>query len=290
MRLLTPDKAIAGLEDFVITPNRSTDYPPSLGVIIHKKANFDERSYLKSIQVQGTALGVSIHVLECGDYVEASQAITTLLKLSFIHGIIILSSFGNEDINQVLANKIPSRLDIDCMSYFTLGHMIKSPDKVAYRLGPCAPVAAIKLLEYDQEQATLLDLTGKRVAILGRSARVGRPLTEMILQMNGTPTCYHSHSAWSIKELIDYDIIITGIGNPHIITGENFPAEWCGTIIDIGIAENDDGKICGDVDIESFAHTKAAITPVPNGVGKLATKVLFSKLFYNASQTQNGFL
>lgn len=291
MEILTPDKAIAGLDEFIIQPNKQDGHPPSLGVIIHKDADFDEQSYLKSIKAQGKKHGVEVHAIECESYLDASAAITNLLKLSFIHGIIILSSFGGAEIDQALANKIPSRLDVDCMSYFTLGHLIKSSSPTAYRLGPCAPVAAIKLLEYDQEEPGKMDLSGKSVAILGRSTRVGRPLVELVLQANGTPTCYHSKSVWNEADLMRYDIIITGMGQPHSIRGNDFPRDWEGTIIDIGIVEDPEtGKICGDVDIESFKHTNARISPVPGGVGKLATQVLFSKLFFNAGQTRNGFL
>ena len=43
---------------------------------------------------------------------------------------------------------------------------------------------------------------------------------------------------------------------------------------------NDDGKICGDVDFENVKDTASYITPVPGGVGPMT----IASLMYNASK------
>ncbi|MFZ5754290.1 MAG: bifunctional 5,10-methylene-tetrahydrofolate dehydrogenase/5,10-methylene-tetrahydrofolate cyclohydrolase, partial [Bacillota bacterium] len=45
-------------------------------------------------------------------------------------------------------------------------------------------------------------------------------------------------------------------------------------VIDVGINDAGDGKICGDVDYEGVINKVAAITPVPGGVGTVTTTIL----------------
>ena len=91
----------------------------------------------------------------------------------------------------------------------------------------------------------------------------------------------------------DYDIIISAIGSPKEISYydpnyfESVPSSnlWCTkVIIDVGINVDENGNLCGDVDIDSFRDCERNIwiTPTPGGIGKLATVCLFSKVFSNA--------
>lgn len=277
MELLTADKAIAALEDYVIYPN--IQLAPTLGVIINESAPVDDLSYLKSIRRKADVYNVVIKLYECENFIEASHAIAECKHDPRINGIIILSSFGNKDTDRALANMIPTRLDLDCMASHTMGMLVTSQSPVGYRFGPCAPVAAMKLLEYEG----LTDLSGLKVAILSRSLRVGRPLAEMLTQHNATVTCIHSQSNFYLKDLRDYDIIISAMGQLGAIKGEYFEPNHGGYIIDISINVDENGKLCGDCDIDSFKDIDIHITPVPGCVGKLATTVLFSKLFTNAA-------
>lgn len=274
MKLLKPDAAIAALEQHVILPN--LNLVPTLGVIIKQAHSSDERSYLKSILNLAKEYNANVVVEYCADVIEASEKIYELKKNAEVDGIIILSSFGDNDINRALANMIPSRLDLDCMSSTTMGMLITNPSPIGYRFGPCAPVAAMKVLEYEE---FLSDLSGLKVAVLGRSLRVGRPLAEMLTQHNATVTCFHSKSGEF--DLKGYDIVISAIGQPKKIDSSMVDSN--ALLIDIGInVDPDTGSICGDFDIESFKDTDVSITPVPGCIGKLATVVLFSKLFTNA--------
>ena len=46
------------------------------------------------------------------------------------------------------------------------------------------------------------------------------------------------------------------------------------TVIDVGINRTSDGKLVGDVDVESVAPIAGAITPVPGGVGPMTITML----------------
>jgi methylenetetrahydrofolate dehydrogenase (NADP+)/methenyltetrahydrofolate cyclohydrolase len=54
-------------------------------------------------------------------------------------------------------------------------------------------------------------------------------------------------------------------------------------IIDVGINEDEDGKMCGDVDFDQVEGSAKAITPVPGGVGSVTTAILMKHLLEAAS-------
>lgn len=281
--ILSPNPVIQRLEDEVIFPNRHLN--PILGVIIRPDAPADDLSYLSSIQRNARIYNVTLETKECADASAAQQAINELKSNPGMCGIIVLSHYSPAA-DSVIYNSIPSRLDIDCLSSITMGRLVSNSSTLGYRLAPCAAVAAWKMLEYNGYE----DLAGYTVAVLGRSLRVGRPIAEILCQKNATVTVFHSKSPEYIS-LEDYDIIVSAIGKPKEIDQDGFKyfEEPCSAkiIIDVGINVDCNGKLCGDVCFDSF-DDKVKITPVPGGIGKLATVVLFVKVFKNAINKFSG--
>lgn len=280
MNFLSPDKVIAALEENVINPfNHLT---PTLGIIIKKNAAIDELSYLKSLTAQAKKYGAHVQVIEVKNAVEASKGILTLQSSPIVQGIINLSHFDNAD--RGLNNMIPQRLDLDCASTITLGMLMANTSPVGYRLTPCAAVAAMKYLEYED-----IDLNGTKIAILGRSLRVGRPLAEILTQQNGTVTVFHSKSGEI--NLSGFDVVISAMGQAELVD----KTWWKNGIdtkylIDVGINTNKQNKLCGDIKVSDFEDVDINITPVPGGIGKIATTVLFSKLYVNAASLSGDLI
>lgn len=279
--ILSPNPVIDRLENEVILPNRHLN--PTLGVIIKPNAPADDLSYFTSIQKKAEKYNVTLDVRQCDNPVEAQNAITHLKQNPAMRGIIILSHYS-PSADMVIYNSIPTRLDIDCLSANTMGRLMTSTSNISYRLAPCAAVAAYKMLEYNG----LDDLTGKTVAVLGRSLRVGRPLAEILCQRNATVTVFHTKSPEN-RTLENFDIVISAIGQPKEITYDDdfYYTNHKHIIIDVGINVDKNGKVCGDVDFNSFPDN-FRITPVPGGIGKLATVVLFTKVFTNAINKISG--
>lgn len=281
MEFLTPDKIISELEDKAIFPFRALS--PALGVIIQENPPVDEVYYLNSLKKKAEKYGASVQEWKADTPAEVGQAILELRSNPAICGIIVLSNYDNA--NKGLREMIPVRLDIDCCSSKALGHLIASDSPVGYRLAPCAPVAAYKYLEYEN-----YDFTGKKIAILGRSLRVGRPLGEILCQQNGTVCVYHSKSGEI--NLSDYDVVITAMGKPKILNRSYWKdgIEKTKYIIDIGIANDKNNNLSGDCDTQDFIDCDIKITPVPGGIGKLTVVILFSKLFFQAAAMNGDIL
>lgn len=289
MQELLPDNVIDALESQVIFPNSGLN--PTLGVIIKENDGSDSRSYLRAIQQKGKKYNANVDVREVKDAAEAADAINNLKNNPGVFGIINLSRFGGAD--RALNDMIPVRLDIDCASSYTLGMLMANASNIGYRLAPCAAVACYKLLEYHYLGG---DLAGANIAILGRSLRVGRPLAEILCQKDATVTVMHSKSKIHEQELWNYDIVISAMGAPEeigyfdLVLEEEYDSGshtiHPDIVIDVGMGVKD-GKICGDVTrvfLDDIDYMR--ITPTIGGVGKLATVVLFSKLFTNAAKTR----
>lgn len=274
-RIINPQPAIDALEEIVIKP-ASEVVTPTLGCVIADKSetNKSDWVYLKQLIKCANKYGAEIDVHSCSGLQDAYKNISMLKNDSRIDGIIVLSSFKKGD-DQFLKNYIPMPLDIDCASAVSLGHMLYDRSETFYRSAPCTAGAIYKLLTYNG-----VDVAGKRVGVVGRSSRVGRPVAQLMSIADATVTMYHSKS--DLSSLAQEDVVISAIGQPKFLKANLFKGGQ--VVVDAGINVDENGKLCGDVDYEEVCKVlgdSGAITPVPNGVGPLTNVVLFSKLFAN---------
>lgn len=279
------DKTISRLEESAIVPFQ--DINPKLTVVYNEK-NKSDLSYLKSLQKAAEKYKSRTNAVNCGDIFEVSVAINEAKKDSDVNGIIIISDYGQA--TRSLYNMIPARLDIDGLSVLSLGKLYGNTSPIAYRYAPCTPVACLKILqEVHHELTHSYDLSGMTVGIIGRSLRVGRPLAELLLQQNCLCTVYHSKARLNPYDLAEKEVIISACGKPYII-GVDYIGDVDDKIfIDVGINVDKNGKIIGDLPsweeymdwFEKEEECPLYLTPVPGGVGKVTTTVLFAKLFAN---------
>lgn len=118
-----------------------------------------------------------------------------------------------------------------------------------------------------------IEMTGKKVAIVGRGRLVGAPL-EKILNNSGVSTEVFEKDD-GLTKLKQYDIIITATGQPHIIT-TGLLKEGA-VVVDAGTA-SEDGRIVGDVDPSVRERQDITITPERGGVGPLTVAALFDNV------------
>lgn len=280
-----PDNIIEKLETYSI---EAFDYlTPTLGIIIREDAPQSDIYYLNSLKKKANKYGAKVEVRKVKTMYDAALAIQQLREDIEISGIIMLSSF-DEKSDRALANMIPVRLDIDCVSAGAIGQLVTNTSPIGFRLGPCTSIACYKIMEDYFETD---DFSGLNVAILNRSLRVGRPLAEILTQHNATVTCFHSKSP-KIGQFIDnFDVIITAMGKPNSLNFSQlkfYHSRKPDLIIDVTTAETENG-ICGDFNPNSVekSFSNTVYTSVPGGVGKITPVVLFAKLFQNAA-IRNG--
>jgi len=145
---------------------------------------------------------------------------------------------------------------------------------------PCTAAAVIELLDHYQ-----IEISGRRVCVIGRSAVVGRPLALLLLRRDATVTVCHTKTRNLPDVCREADILVSAVGKAKMI-GKNFvkPGQ---IIIDVGMNTDSDGNLCGDVDFEEVFETAEKITPVPGGVGSVTTAVLMKHVVEAGSRCQS---
>lgn len=164
-------------------------------------------------------------------------------------------------------NTIPLEKDIEGITHESLGKVFVGEKNINI---PCTSKAVIETLEYYN-----IDLTGKNVAIVGRSNIVGKPLIPQFLERNATVTVCHSKTQHIADILKMADIIVMAIGKAKFLKKEMI--KQGAIIVDVGI-NFDNGKMCGDVDFEDVKEKVYAITPVPGGIGVVTNALLIDNI------------
>ena len=204
------------------------------------------------------------------------QLIEDLNQDQSVHGILCqLPLPKGIDENKILRAISPQK-DVDCFHPYNFGLLAQSSPKFL----PCTPHGVLQLLKQNGYTTK-----GKKVAIVGRSNIVGRPLSLLLSSRpwDATVTLLHSGSKNLETECLSADIIIVAIGKAKWLK-ENFVKNGA-IVIDVGInaaldPNTQKRKLVGDVDFEAIQNKVEAITPVPGGVGPMT----ITMLLYNTIQ------
>lgn len=133
------------------------------------------------------------------------------------------------------------------------------------------PEAVIEMLDYAG-----IDLTGKRVTVVGRSLVIGKPVAMMLMKKNATVTVCHTKTKDMAGTCRNAEVLVAAAGSAKMIKPDYVADD--AVVIDVGINVDESGNLCGDVDFDSVAEKTSVITPVPGGVGSVTTSVLAKHL------------
>jgi methylenetetrahydrofolate dehydrogenase (NADP+)/methenyltetrahydrofolate cyclohydrolase len=174
-----------------------------------------------------------------------------------IDGILVqLPLPSHLDTNAVIESLDPTK-DVDGLHSVNVAKLYSAKQGFI----PCTPKGVMSLFK-----AYHIDLQGKHAVVIGRSALVGRPVAQLLLNENATVTICHSKTK-DMPELVKTaDIVVVAIGKPAFLTLDYTHPQQ--VIIDVGI-NRVDNHLVGDVDYESIKDDVLAITPVPGGVGPM---------------------
>ena len=261
------------LKDRLEVFKKNKNIVPSLVVILIGN-NPASKIYVKNKQIKADEVGIK-------STVKMLSTETTEKEL-----LDIIDSYNNDnDIDAILvqlplpshinANKITDAIsyekDVDGFNSKNIGLLAQGRPYII----PCTPLGCLKLLR------NVVNLTGTKAIIVGRSNIVGRPMSYLLTNQNATVTLAHSRTK-NLKELcLDNDIIIAATGIPKMIK-----SDWVkekAIIIDVGINQIDDKNykkiLVGDVDYSDVFSKVKAITPVPGGVGPMTIHCLMENTF-----------
>lgn len=246
---------------------------PKLAVV-RVGAREDDIAYEKGIMKRFGAVGADVSVIELPIDIDENSFEETIKELNEdekVHGILVFRPLPKQLSDDRLKEIIRPDKDVDSISMVNAAKVFAG-DKTGY--APCTAQAVMELLaHYD------VDLTGKRVVIVGRSLVVGKPLAMLMLAKNATVTVCHTRTKNIEDECRRADILVACAGSAKMIK-KNYtnPGQ---IVVDVGI-NFVDGAMCGDVDYDDVAEHVAAITPVPGGVGTVTTSVLLKHTLESA--------
>lgn len=166
-----------------------------------------------------------------------------------------------------LIELLPANKDIEGIGTKNMGKLFLGKED---SLIPCTSRAVIELINYYN-----IDLTGKRVVLVGRSDIVGKPLIPQLLKKNATLTICHSKTENIFKETKNADVVIMAIGKANFLKKEAIKDG--AILIDVGINYKD-GRIVGDIDFEDIKEKASMCTPVPGGIGKITNAILIDNI------------
>jgi methylenetetrahydrofolate dehydrogenase (NADP+)/methenyltetrahydrofolate cyclohydrolase len=247
---------------------------PKLAVVV---ATADESSawYVRSIARVAEKAGIACDMVDLGAGASAEAIRARLAGLSDdhgVHGIILQTPLPDGAALEDLASAISFEKDIDGANPLSLGRLAAGLPAYA----PATAEAVVALLDHHK-----VELTGRHVAVVGRSTVVGKPAAHLLLDRNATVTVCHSRTADLAAVTSAADVVVAAVGRAGLITAAHVRPG--AVVIDVGTNPTQDGGLAGDVDAVSVSAQAGALTPVPGGVGPVTTALLLQHTVRAAS-------
>ena len=193
-----------------------------------------------------------------------------------IHGILVQSPLPKHLDEKLVVEHIDPRKDVDAFHAYNVGKIMIGD----FTFLPCTPAGVIELI-----RSTGVPIEGKNCVVVGRSNIVGKPMAMLLLHNNGTVTICHSRTKNLAEICRGADILVAAVGKPKFITADMVKSGP--VVIDVGMARDENGKLCGDVDFDAVEPIASYITPVPGGVGPMTIAMLM-KNAVRAAEIQCG--
>ena len=267
-------KVSDGIKEYVSKELETLTFVPKLA-IVRVGENPDDMSYERGATKKLKSFG-----LDVASYVFPQDISDETFKKAFkdineddeVTGILLLRPLPHTINEKDIENMIDPKKDLDGISPINIAKVFAG-DTTGF--SPCTAEAVIEVLKaYD------IELTGKRVTVIGRSMVVGKPVSMLLLKENATVTMTHTRTVDLKKTCSDAEIVIAAAGRAKMLN-----SDYCGqdaVMIDVGINVDENGKLCGDVDYATLDGKASAATPVPGGVGTITTAVLAKHLIQAA--------
>lgn len=267
-------KVSDGIKEYVSKELETLSFVPKLA-IVRVGENPDDMSYERGATKKLKSFG-----LDVASYVFPQDISDEDFKKAFkdineddeVTGILLLRPLPRTINEKDIENMIDPKKDLDGISPINIAKVFAGDTS---GFSPCTAEAVIEVLKaYD------IELTGKRVTVVGRSMVVGKPVSMLLLKENATVTMTHTRTVNLKKTCSDAEIVIAAAGRAKMLN-----SDYCGqdaVMVDVGINVDENGKLCGDVDYATLDGKASAATPVPGGVGTVTTAVLAKHLIQAA--------
>jgi methylenetetrahydrofolate dehydrogenase (NADP+)/methenyltetrahydrofolate cyclohydrolase len=197
---------------------------------------------------------------------EVKELLNKLSNDESIHGIIVQLPLEDPSQTDEIVNLVSPEKDVDALGKNS-------------KFEPATPMAIMWLLSgYN------IDLTGKKILLVGRGKLVGAPLEKILKNSGQNVEVLERDVPNLVEHTKEADIIITATGSPAILYPDMI--KQGAVVVDAGVA-SEEGKKVGDLAPEVYERDDLTITPEKGGVGPLTVCALFENVIRAASSAKN---
>ncbi|MDB5254218.1 MAG: folD [Parcubacteria group bacterium] len=265
MTLIINGKSIA---EKLLSENFPTPIPGKKVCFVSFGENAASRKYMEVKMRAAKRLGIEADIIE--EKADLTEAV--LLCLSDIldkqyDGIVIQLPLPPKVDTDTVVDILPFNVDIDMLSREAKS---RYREKKTKRVPPVAEAIDFILQEGN------IDPKHKKIVILGKGRLVGEVVGILFDKEHISYDVIDKETSHKERDalLIEADIIISGIGEPHFIKPEMIKEGVA--LIDAGTS-GDSGELKGDID-PACADKASLFTPVPGSVGPITIASLFANL------------
>ena len=181
-----------------------------------------------------------------------------------IHGCLMFRPLPRHLDELAACDALLPEKDVDCMTPRCMAAVYSGKGK---GYAPCTAQAVIELLDYYG-----IPLSGKNIAVIGRSMVIGKPVSMLLQNRNATVTMCHTKTVNTDAICRRADILVVAAGKAGVVDDRFVnPGQ---IVVDVGVNAAPSGGICGDVRFDLVEPKVRAVSPVPGGVGSVTTAVL----------------
>ena len=228
----------------------------------------DDLSYERGAKKRCELVGVEVKVVSLPIDVTEEEYLDTLDKLNkdiTINGILMFRPLPKHIDESKARNMLSAAKDVDGCTDLSLAGVFTNTE---LGFSPCTAEAAMEILKFYD-----IPIEGKKVAVIGRSLVIGRPIAMLLMHENATVTICHTKTVDVPSITKEADIVVVASGQMESVGADYLKENQ--TVIDVGISwNNEKNKLCGDVRFDEVENLVSAITPVPGGVGGVTTSIL----------------
>lgn len=272
------------------------EYAPEL-LILTAGNNDASKVYVQNKLKIAKQVGINARQLHVTQemYNDSSFWIKLSERIACVDGVILQLPVPDWcDAGKILSY-IPIHKDVDGLTQGQVGKLHLGMEDA---LLPCTPAGVCSLI---QAYVPLSVLCGKNALIIGRSDLVGRPLAELLLQIDMNVTICHSKTPKDVllEAFAKADLVVAAVGKPNLITESDaiqyekdhrhefynsFETKRGRIIVDVGINRDTNNKLCGDLPEDFKDKYSAYYTPVPGGVGPMTVAMLMLNTYVAATK------
>lgn len=228
----------------------------------------DDLAYERGAMKRCEKLGIAVKNVLLPPDVSQAELIDTIRKLNgddAVHGVLMFRPLPKSLDERAACAALDPKKDVDGI---TAGSMAGIYSGSGEGFPPCTAQSCMELLKYYG-----VDPAGKRVAVLGRSLVIGKPVSMLLMAANATVTVCHTKTANAPEIARIADILVAAAGKEESVGREYLSGGQ--VVVDVGINWSEKKQnLVGDVDFDAALPLVYGISPVPAGVGSVTTSVL----------------